>query len=170
VIVNIMNITALKPAAQQATPKRATKAKVAPKSKAKKSKAAPRPPIAAIGIGAVGVALTGLSLVHLSDGITTLTHCADWQGWAMAIGLDANFVATEAAVLAVDDETRKRISLPANITKAVTLAGSAALNAYSFAGHADGLVTGIAAGVLGAAIPGLIFAATQMLAKIIHKH
>jgi len=88
----------------------------------------------------------------------------------MAVGWDANFIATEAAVLAVDDETRRRIAMPANITKTLTLAGSAALNAYSFANHADGVITGTAAGVFGVAIPCLIYLATQMLAKIVHKH
>jgi hypothetical protein len=166
-------VTVLNIAPAPAAPKRAAKPQKSPKPATKpKAKAKPKHalPVAAYGVGAVAVALTGLSLVHLADGIDGITHCGLWQAGAMALGIDANFVATEATLLTTDDETRKRIVLPARITTALTLTASALLNAYSFARHADNMYTAAAGIGLGVLIPALIYLATSKLAQMRGRH
>lgn len=40
-----------------------------------------------------------ISLTHLADGIILLTDCPQWQGWAMAIGIDLMLIAAEYLML-----------------------------------------------------------------------
>jgi hypothetical protein len=53
---------------------------------------------------AVALALLGLSLSHLAAGVALVTGAGPSDGWAMAIGIDAGFVALELAVVAPADK------------------------------------------------------------------
>jgi hypothetical protein len=115
----------------------------------------------AVGIGAVAVTLTALSLSHLAHGIELVTHTADWEAWAMAVGIDLGFVALELSQLAaVSDHVRRQVSRFARPAIIGTLTGPAAMNA--FAAQAPGEWMTAAAITLGVAIPALIYALTRV--------
>ena len=85
--------------------------------------------------------------------------------WALAIGIDCGFIATEFTQLAIGDKLRRAIS---GYTKPLiigTMLGSAAMNAFAFAASATGLWQ-VAAAALGAAIPGMIYALTRIAAAV----
>jgi hypothetical protein len=50
----------------------------------------------AVGLGAVILVLIGLSLSHLAHGVSIVTGCADWEAYAMPIGLDLLIVGHRA--------------------------------------------------------------------------
>lgn len=124
----------------------------------------------AMSVGVVAAILTTLSLTHLASGITAITGASPWEGWAMAIGIDLAFVALELAQLAVmSDKVRRQVAQFARPAIVVTLVGSAAMNAFAFAGRyitIDPIATMVAAVVLGVAIPALIYALTRVGAAI----
>jgi hypothetical protein len=53
----------------------------------------------AAGLGGVILVLLYLSLNHLARGIAVVTLCAEWEGLAMAVGLDLLIVALELAMV-----------------------------------------------------------------------
>jgi hypothetical protein len=53
----------------------------------------------AAGLGTVILVLLYLSLNHLAGGIAVVTLCAEWEGMAMAVGLDLLIVALEVAMV-----------------------------------------------------------------------
>jgi hypothetical protein len=88
----------------------------------------------------VALALLGLSLCHLASGVAIVTGSGERDGWLMATGIDLGFVALELAMLITPAEKRPavaRYALPAIIG---TLGASAAMNAFAFASHAQGLM------------------------------
>ena len=119
----------------------------------------------AAGIGFVAVALIALSLKHLAQGVEIVTHTGGWQAWALAIGIDLGFIATELAQITVGEKLRKSIVCYTKPLIIGTMAGSAAMNAFAFASDASGWQL-YAAAALGLAIPALIYALTRIGAAI----
>jgi hypothetical protein len=114
--------------------------------------------MAAVGIGAIAAVLTGLSLSHLASGISLVTAAEDWQSWSLAIGVDLSFIGLELAqIMASTEHVRRSTSGWARPAIACTLAGSAVMNAFAFAQHADGYIMTAAAVTMGCAIPALIY-------------
>jgi hypothetical protein len=120
---------------------------------------------ASAGVLAVAVILLALSLSHLAAGITLVTGAGPADGWLMAIGIDLGFIALELAVLVVPADKRAAVVRYAAPAIVGTLAASAAMNAFAFAAHADGLLIYPAIG-LGLAIPALIYALTKVTATL----
>jgi len=87
------------------------------------------------------------------------------DGWLMAVGIDLGFVALELAVLASPADKRAAVSCYATPAIVGSLAVSAAMNAFAFAAHADGLLIYPAA-ALGLAIPALIYSLTRVAATL----
>lgn len=109
------------------------------------------------------LALLGLSLTHLADGIVALTHCPTWQAIAMSIGIDLMFVSVEWLIL-TDAEAKAKVHSEAMAITTVTIAVSSVLNGLAFYTSAPEQYR-YAAAAFGAAIPALIYYATQILAK-----
>jgi hypothetical protein len=131
------------------------------------SRAMRRQGATAVGIGLVAVTLTALSLSHLARGIELITHAADWEAWALAVGIDLGFVALELSQLATaSDKVRQQVSRFARPAIVGTLAGSAAMNAFAFAAQASGEWMTAAAITLGVAIPALVYALTRVGAEL----
>ena len=142
-------------------------AKVVAPTKVKATRQLHRQGAIATVIGGVALVLTGLSLNHLASGITVVTGCPMWQGWAMGVGIDLGFVALELAQLMVGQNVLRQIAAYANPAIVGTLAGSAALNAMAFASQASNpwqMAAGIA---LGVAIPALVYALTKVAAAMV---
>ena len=108
----------------------------------------------------VALALLGLSLSHLASGVAIVTGSGERDGWLMAVGIDMGFVALELALLVAPAATRPAVGRYASPAIVGTLATSAAMNAFAFASHADGLMIYPAIG-LGFAVPALVYALTQ---------
>ncbi len=116
--------------------------------------------VAAVGVLAVALALLDLSLSHLASGAAIVTECGERDGWLMAIGIDMGFVALELALLVAPAAIRPDVARYASPAIVGTLATSAAMNAFAFASHADGLMIYPAIG-LGFAVPALVYALTK---------
>ena len=146
-----------------------TKRTRAPKAKsrsARLTKAIRRQTIAAVALGMVTLILTGLSLQHLSSGIVIVTKAPEWEGLALAIGIDLGFIFLELAQMMTNKPTTlkmiKRWTTPAIVG---TLVGSAIMNAFAFGMPADGWMV-YPAVILGLAIPALIYATTRTTATM----
>jgi hypothetical protein len=109
--------------------------------------------------------LLALSLSHLAAGIALVTGAGPSDGWLMAVGIDAGFIALEFAVLVAPADKRAAVVRYASPAIVGTLAASAAMNGFAFAVHADGLLIYPAIG-LGLAIPALVFALTKVAATL----
>jgi hypothetical protein len=114
---------------------------------------------------AVALVLLGLSLSHLASGVAIVTGAGYSDGWAMAIGIDLGFIALELATLVAPADKRDAVTRYASPAIVGTLATSAAMNAFAFAAHADGLMIYPAIG-LGLAIPALIYALVKVSAGL----
>lgn len=147
-------VTKLKVAKRTVDKSTVTKATKLPSKQA--IRAAQTRRLATYAVGAVALTLTGLSLSHLTCGIAEVTGGSTLDSGAMAVGIDLGFVALEVAQI-VDYQAVKRFTQPAIIG---TMLASAALNAFGFAAHAQGLMMYPAA-LLGCAIPALIYAMTR---------
>ena len=119
--------------------------------------------VAASSVMVVALALLGLSLSHLASGVAIVTGSGERDGWLMAIGIDMGFVALELALLVAPAATRPAVARYASPAIIGTLATSAAMNAFAFASHADGLMIYPAIG-LGFAVPALVYALTKTVA------
>jgi hypothetical protein len=75
------------------------------------------------------------------------------------------FIALELAVLAAPKGKRAAVTRYAAPAIVGTLAASAAMNAFAYAEHADGLLIYLAIG-LGLAIPALIYVLTKVTATL----
>lgn len=106
---------------------------------------------------ATTLALLAVSLFDLSEGIDILTQCGTWRAWAMAIGIDAMFVAVEYSAL------KQGKDLITNAFVGVTLGVSGFLNALAMT-HGD--FSNRCAIGLGIFIPTAIALATYRLGKI----
>jgi len=136
--------------AMQQTPARAAARVInlSPKTQNRKSRPKPqqakpnrRVHVAAACVLAVALILLALmSLSHLAAGIALVTGAGPVVGWAMAVGVDASFVALELAVLAAPPDKRAAVSAYAAPAIVGSLAVSAAMNAFAFAAHASGLL------------------------------
>jgi hypothetical protein len=120
---------------------------------------------AAFGVMLVALALLGLSLSHLASGVAIVTGSSERDGWLMAVGIDLGFVALELALLVAPAATRPAVARYASPAIIGTLATSAAMNAFAFASHAQGLMIYPAIG-LGFAVPALVYALTKTGATI----
>jgi hypothetical protein len=86
----------------------------------------------AAGLGAVILVLIGLSLSHLAHGVSIVTGCADWEAYAMAIGLDLLIVGLEVAmVVTAGTKAHKPVARFANPALIAAFTWSAGLN-YRF--------------------------------------
>ena len=108
--------------------------------------------VAASGVMLVALALLGLSLSHLASGVAIVTGSGERDGWLMAVGIDLSFVALELALLVASAAARPAASRYAQPAIGGTLATSAAMNAFAFASHTQGLMIYPAIG-LGFAVP-----------------
>lgn len=142
-------------------PKQKKQAKQARKA-TRATRALRRQAATAAGIGLVAVTLTGLSLSHLAHGVALVTGSSDLESWAMAIGVDLGFVALELSQISIGDRLRKQVGKYAKPAILGTLVGSAAMNAFAFAGQATNYWTMSAGIALGVAIPALIYAMTKV--------
>jgi hypothetical protein len=116
-------------------------------------------------IGAIAVGATALSLSDLAESIEAVAHSATWKAYALAIALDANFVATEAFSLFASAAVVKATARATATTKVITLTMSAVANSYAMAHAADGLIMQIACIIAGCSVPALIALATYTLGK-----
>jgi hypothetical protein len=116
--------------------------------------------LAASGVMLVALALLGLSLSHLASGVAIVTSSGERDGWLMATGIDMGFMALELALLVAPATARPAVARYASPAIVGTLATSAAMNAFAFASHADGLMIFPAIG-LGFAVPALVYALTK---------
>ena len=116
--------------------------------------------IAAFGVMLVALALLGLSLSHLASGVAIVTGSGERDGWLMAVGIDMGFVTLELALLVAPAAARPVVARYASPAIVGTLATSAAMNAFAFASHAQGLMIYLAIG-LGFAVPALVYALTK---------
>lgn len=121
-----------------------------------------RQTLATAAIASVALTLTGLSLTHLTSGIQQVTGGQTVESAAMAVGIDLSFVALEVSqVLRLPETTAKIVKKFAQPAIIGTMLASAALNAFGFAAHAEGLMI-YPAIMLGCAIPALIYALTRV--------
>jgi len=112
----------------------------------------------ACAVGAVGVGVLGLSVTHCTESIGLLTGSHWALSGLLAVGIDAGMVVSELAELASHGTRSGERVRPwaLGYTIAAVLL-SVLLNAYAFGMHAAaGMVW--AAWLLGACIPGLIYA------------
>lgn len=160
-------ITALKTAARTA-PQSTPQPLLSPRAQSRKlALRLTRQRYAAIALGAVAVTLTALSLTHLAAGLAIVTHAPLWEAWAMAVGIDLGFITLELAQIAVtSDKLRSQLQRYVMPSIVGTLVGSAVMNAFAFASHADGALMTGGAIVMGAAIPALIYALTRIGAAL----
>jgi hypothetical protein len=120
----------------------------------------------AVGVGVVAVTLTALSLSHLAHGVEIVTGSSAWESWAMAVGIDLGFVALELSQLAIGEKVRRQVARFARPAIVGTLAGSAAMNAFAFAGASSNPYMMAAGITLGVTIPALIYALTRVGASL----
>jgi hypothetical protein len=118
-------------------------------------------------LGLVVVVLLYLSLNHLAHGIAVVTLCQDWEGMAMAIGLDLHIVGLEVAmVVTAGTKAQKPVARFANPALLTAFAWSAGLNAFAFSAGQDAVVMKAVAAVLGLSIPVLIYLGTRAWAAL----
>src|SRR5947209_1101212 len=112
----------------------------------------------AAGVGAVGVGVLGLSVAHCTESIGLLTGSHWALSGLLAIGIDAGMVASELAELASHGTKAGEHVRPwaRGYTVAAVLL-SVLLNSHAFGLHAAPGMTW-AAWLLGAVIPGLVYA------------
>jgi hypothetical protein len=112
----------------------------------------------ACAVGAVGVGVLGLSVAHCTESIGLLTGSHWALSALLAIGIDAGMVVSELAELASHGTKAGERVRPwaCGYTVAAVLL-SVLLNAYAFGLHAAPGMTW-AAWLLGAVIPGLVYA------------
>jgi len=115
---------------------------------------------------AVSSVLLALSLSHTAEGVHMITGSIDVQSWAMAVGIEAGYVSLELAMLLAPSHLRARVARFAYPAIVGTLMGSAALNAMSFAAHAEGYFVYCAI-ALGIAIPALVYALSRVGAVLV---
>jgi hypothetical protein len=101
----------------------------------------------------------------LRESVQAVAHCAPWKAYAMAITLDANFVATEAFSLFASAAVARDTARATATTKVITLVMSAVANSYAMAHTADGLIMQGACIIAGCSVPALIALATYTLGK-----
>lgn len=123
---------------------------------------------ASAAVGGVAVALTALSLTHLAHGVELMTGASPWQCWLTAAGVDLGFVALEAISLAVASDKRasQQVDRWARPFIIVLVLLSAVLNALAFSSGSPTVVMACGATVLGAVIPGMIYALTRSSAAV----
>ncbi len=121
----------------------------------------------AASIGAVAIAATALSLTDLADAIQDTAHVGNWKAGALALALDANFIATEAFSLFATAAVARATHRATMATKVITLSMSGVANAYAMAHTAEGPIMQGACIVAGFAIPALIALATYTLGKAV---
>src|SRR5260370_32868744 len=112
----------------------------------------------ACAVGAVGVGVLGLSVAHCTESIGLLTGSHWALSGLLAVGIDAGMVASELAELASHGtKAGERVRPWARGYTIAAVLLSVLLNAYAFGLHAaPGMVW--AAWLLGACIPGLVYA------------
>lgn len=170
-----MSVTLLQPQATEAP----VEAQSQNRGTSKKKRKAPlqvrrfkRQVSAALFVGGVAASLTALSLSHLAHGIEAVTNSPTWESWAMAVGIDAGFVALEVANLSITEKARKELETWTIWSIRATLLLSAALNAYAFGAGATGfrldpMFQLSFALILGVTIPGLIFSLTHIGSRMV---
>jgi hypothetical protein len=109
-------------------------------------------------VGGVGVGVLGLSVAHCTESIGLLTGSHWLLSGLLAVGIDAGMVASELAELVSHGTTAEKSVKPWAIGYTVAaILLSILLNSYAFGLHAaDGMQW--AAWLLGAVIPGLVYA------------
>ncbi len=143
------------------TPKPARKTRRTPKA-AIVRKYAP-----AAGLGTVILVLLYLSLNHLAHGIQVVTLCHEWEGLAMAIGLDLLIVGLEVAmVVTAGTKSYKPVARFANPALITAFAWSAGLNGFAFSANQTEMTWKIVAAALGLSIPILIYLGTRAWAAL----
>ncbi len=117
-----------------------------------------------VAVGCAGVASTLLilSLAHLSHGIVRITHCAEWEAFALALGVDAGLIAAEAAQLVAGATAARAIKRWCMAVIALTLTWSGLLNAVAFAASSEGGVWLYVSCAFGLLTPMLVFALTKI--------
>ncbi len=92
----------------------------------------------------VTAALLSVRLSHIARGVCLITLVDAWQGWAMAVGIEAAYIVAELAVIfAATDKTRRQVARWAGPFTVVAMVMSALLNAFAFAEHVAGLAKAV---------------------------
>jgi hypothetical protein len=121
----------------------------------------------AAGLGTVILVLLYLSLNHLAHGIQVVTLCQDWEGLAMAIGLDLLIVGLEVAMVATaGTKSYKPVARFANPALITAFAWSSGLNGFAFSANQTELMWKVVAAALGLSIPVLICLGTRAWAAL----
>jgi hypothetical protein len=121
----------------------------------------------AAGLGLVILVLLYLSLNHLARGIQVVTLCQDWEGYAMAIGLDLLIVGLEVAmVVTAGTKAARPVARFANPALITAFAWSAGLNGFAFSANQDAMMWKAVAAALGLSIPVLIYLAARCWAAM----
>jgi hypothetical protein len=123
--------------------------------------------VSAAAIGTVGIAATAVTLTDIADTIREAAHVAEWKAGALALTLDANFIATESFSLFASAAVAEATHKATTATKIITLTMSGIANAYALARGADGQIMQGACILAGFAIPTLIALATYTLGKAV---
>jgi hypothetical protein len=119
------------------------------------------------GLGFVILVLLYLSLNHLARGIAVVTLCAEWEGLAMAVGLDLLIVALELAmVVTARTKAARPVARFANPALITAFAWSASLNGFAFSANQDAVPWKAVAALLGLSIPILIYLGTRTWAAL----
>jgi hypothetical protein len=117
-----------------------------------------------IMLAATTLALLAVSLFHLAEGVQLLTECPTWQAWALAIGIDLMFCASEYAIITEGNDAPSIRHWGEGLT-AMTVAMSAGLNAMAFSHNHIDWDHSAAAG-FGIFIPTAVYITTQMLGRM----
>jgi hypothetical protein len=141
----------------------ARKVKTTPKAKALSARMVRRifwQKSAGMVLALVASGMTGVSLAHIAGGVEHLTNGAipHWQSWAVAVGLDVNYIAMEiagvvAALQATKDKLHKftRFGIPG------IMVFSMAMNSLEFSAGAIGPYQIAAAVAMGVILPALVW-------------
>ncbi len=125
--------------------------------------------VAAGAIALLAGSLTFLSVHHLAYGYQSITGVEQWEALISACGIDFGFLMLELAqIVTVRDTTLRHVQRWANPAIAVTLSGSAALNAYAFMQGASSPVAIGAAVLMGCFLPAFVYVLTRVSAHLAH--
>jgi hypothetical protein len=120
---------------------------------------------AALGIAAVATGITAVSLSHIAAFAIHYGHVAEWQSWALAAGIDLNYTGMEfAGVVAAYQHVRERLHGWTRWAVPTIATFSAICNMLEFARDASNSFEIVAACVMGAIVPGLVYVSYRVAA------
>ena len=114
-------------------------------------------------ISTIAVVATAVSVTHLSHGIRFVTHCPQWEAWALAGVIDLGFVGFKACdIVGYTADARHANQTWGKWCILATVILSAILNALTFSNNVEGLTLKIGACALGCFVPCIIMGAFKV--------